>query len=542
MKTMNKILCFLPVLLLSLACGDGSLSPVIEKPQIRISIAEPSRQTNDGTLESTKQINFLKQSEDWNDVHVAVIDLSEYDNESSMRQDPTWDEYHEAVHQWELGANGVVSWGGLKKPASYFPMIVNQALDIEGEEAIGIVNAAIGLNHVFVGLTQGDQVIYGAKQIVTAVEGEVTTVHFYPERWAAEEAVTLTRIEVTPAQVTLGNGEIQNFTATAHYSNGSSTVVTSQTSWSTEPGTSGSIDASNGTFTADARQTGTETVTGTYEGVSDQSVVTVTASTLPVNEMIMIYGGTFQMGSTSFSADEQPEHSVTVGDFAMFKYEMTQATWEAVMGTNPSQNKATGLPVENISWMDAIEFCNALSERENLTPCYTINGSDVTCDFLVEGFRLPTEAEWEYAARGGTWGNQTTYSGSDDVDAVAWYTDNSNNETQIVGTKSANELTLYDMSGNVGEWCWDWYDENYYSVSPAREPKGPDTGSVKVYRGGAYTDPATWLRVSTRRNGDPSSSTFNLGLRCVMTVLDPCTFKAMKSSPEEALFDSEFGE
>lgn len=538
MNFRKQIFLCLPLLLIFiLACGDGSLSPKLGQAKLRIEIGDTQLNSSQKQDDS---VRLQIASSEWDAVYVAVVDLSSFENETEMRQSEEWNEYHEAVHQWENGDNGVVSWGGLKKVGSYFPMIVNQTLTEEETVATGIVNAATGINHVIVGLNKGDQVIYGAKQIVMAEGGEVTPVYLYPYRWASESNTpTVNRIEITPSRITLENGQTQNFTAMAYLTDASSIDVTNHSVWSTSPGTSGSI-GQTGLFEADATQTGTETVQATYEGVSGQAIVAVNAANVPVNELVMIYGGTFTMARTPREADEQPTHDVTVNDFAMFKYEITQGTWESLMGSNPSSNAGSGLPVESITWLDAVNFCNTLSEQENLTPCYTINGSAVVWDTLATGYRLPTEAEWEYAATGGYWGNQTLYSGSNAVDEVAWYHSNAQTVTQTVGQKTANEYQLYDMTGNVWEWCWDFYEASYYGVSPGNDPKGPDTGVMRVIRGGSCTEAAFECRVVNRESFDAGRSDTDIGFRPVRTVFDPCSFKAMSASPEEKLFDETF--
>ncbi|MHB2148652.1 SUMF1/EgtB/PvdO family nonheme iron enzyme [Calditrichota bacterium LG25] len=239
----------------------------------------------------------------------------------------------------------------------------------------------------------------------------------------------------------------------------------------------------------------------------------------PVVEMVYVPGGTFTMGDTwgDGDSDERPTHSVTVNSFYMGKYEVTQAQYQEIMGNNPSYFQGDNRPVEQVIWYDAVEFCNKLSEREGLEPCYTINGTDVTCDFTKNGYRLPTEAEWEYAAKGGANGNDTKYSGSDNVDDVAWYAGNSGGHTHEVGTKQPNELGLYDMSGNVWEWCWDWYASDYYSNSPQDNPKGPDSGTYRVLRGGSWNGIAIYVRVALRSYNYPNGTNNGIGFRILRT-------------------------
>jgi formylglycine-generating enzyme required for sulfatase activity len=246
-----------------------------------------------------------------------------------------------------------------------------------------------------------------------------------------------------------------------------------------------------------------------------------TAQSIP--GFVFVEGGTFQMGSNNGSDNEKPVHTVTITGFYMGKYEVTQKEWTAVMGSNPSRFKGDNLPVERVSWFDAVEYCNRLSERERLTPAYTISGLEnnrtVRWNRNANGYRLPTEAEWEYAARGGNGspGNYI-YAGSNTVDEVAWYSGNSGESTQDVGTRKPNGLGLYDMSGNVKEWCWDWYDANYYRNSPQNDPIGPgarpSSESHRVVRGGGWYFSAGGSNAAYRDHDYPGGQGgFTLGFR-----------------------------
>ena len=210
-----------------------------------------------------------------------------------------------------------------------------------------------------------------------------------------------------------------------------------------------------------------------------------------------VEGGTFQMGSNDSEADsdEKPVHSITVSSFYMGETEVTQALWKAVMGGNPSRFKGDDLPVEQVSWNNCQEFIEKLNG---------LTGKD---------FRLPTEAEWEYAARGGKKSNGYKYAGSNTVDNVAWYDGNSGSKTHPVKTKQPNELGLYDMSGNVFEWCQDRYGS--YSSGSQTDPKGPSSGSLRVLRGGSWFDCARLCRVSRRFHDAPVNG-FILGFRLVL--------------------------
>ena len=229
---------------------------------------------------------------------------------------------------------------------------------------------------------------------------------------------------------------------------------------------------------------------------------------------VTVRGGTYTMGSNNGSSDEKPVHSVTLSTFDMMNTEVPQWLYEAVMGRNPSYYKGTNKPVERVSWYDAIDFCNKLSEMQGLTPCYTKNGDEWECNFKANGYRLPTEAEWEYAACGGINKSPFKYSGSGNINDVAWYTDNRGGAaTHDVGTKKPNVLGLYDMSGNVWEWCWDRYGS--YTRDPATNPSGASSGDYRVNRGGSYDSYASNCTVSYRNYYYPGYDRSSLGFRVV---------------------------
>lgn len=211
-------------------------------------------------------------------------------------------------------------------------------------------------------------------------------------------------------------------------------------------------------------------------------------------KMIRVEGGTFQMGSTTGDDDEKPVHQVTLSNFSIGQTEVTQELWQAVMGSNPSNFSGSKRPVEKVSWNDCRTFITKLNQLTGKT------------------FRLPTEAEWEYAARGGNKSKGYVYSGSNEIDDVAWYTSNSSSTTHDVATKSPNELGIYDMSGNVWEWCQDWYGS--YSSSSQTNPTGPTSSvSNRVERGGSWYSSATYCRVAVRYYSAPTSTYSNLGFR-----------------------------
>lgn len=230
-----------------------------------------------------------------------------------------------------------------------------------------------------------------------------------------------------------------------------------------------------------------------------------------ISPFVKVEGGTFMMGSNDGGSDEQPVHQVSVSSFYIGKYEVTQKEWLEVMGSNPSNFKGDDLPVEQVSWYDAVDYCNKRSVKEGFTPCYSGSGTSISCNWNANGYRLPTEAEWEFAARGGTKSKGYTYSGSNDIGSVAWYDNNSGRNTHSVGRKSPNELGIYDMSGNVWEWCWDWYGT--YSGTSQNNPTGSTSGSCRVLRGGSWNYYGGLCRVADRYGNGPVLRNYNLGLR-----------------------------
>ncbi len=233
------------------------------------------------------------------------------------------------------------------------------------------------------------------------------------------------------------------------------------------------------------------------------------------NNLIYVQGGTFQMGSNDGSPDEKPIHSVTVSDFYIGQYEITQKEWKALMGSNPSNWKGDKLPVEHVGWRLAAEFCNKKSENEGLQKCYSGSGRNITCNFNANGYRLPTEAEWEYAARGGNKSKGYKYSGSNNIGHVAWYKSNSNHKPHPVGGKQPNELGIYDMSGNVLEYCNDYYGSDYYSKSTDKNPRGSSSRSFHSVRGGSWYCDANRCRVAYREDGNGWSKNTTRGFRLV---------------------------
>ena len=226
-------------------------------------------------------------------------------------------------------------------------------------------------------------------------------------------------------------------------------------------------------------------------------------------EMVEVEGGNFYMGAQKDYTDglnydlqayqiESPVHSVNISKYAISKYEVTQQQWNAAMGYNPSTILGDKLPVESVTWEQVQEFIAVLNETSGLN------------------YRLPTEAEWEFAAKGGVKTESFKYSGYSVIGACAWYYSNSESTTHEVGTKNPNELGIYDMTGNVREWCNDWFD--YYTSSDVDNPQGPDYGDTKINRGGSWTTPAVNCRNSYRHTNFPNEASHDLGFRLVLSI------------------------
>ena len=240
-------------------------------------------------------------------------------------------------------------------------------------------------------------------------------------------------------------------------------------------------------------------------------------------EMVLIPDGSFTMGDAG-GADTQP-HKVTVTSFCMDKTEVTQAMYEDLIGNNPAKfDQDEKNPLEQVRWTQAARYCNARSENEKLKPCY--NEDTWACDFSANGYRLPTEAEWEYACRAGT---TTKYWFGDDAAALganAWIKANSSQKTHVVGGKPANPWGLLDMHGNVFEWCNDWYGADYYKTSPEKDPRGPDKGEKRILRGGAWSSTPEKCTSAFRYSDMPTNPDSCLGY-------DYYGFRCVKSASEK---------
>jgi formylglycine-generating enzyme required for sulfatase activity len=238
--------------------------------------------------------------------------------------------------------------------------------------------------------------------------------------------------------------------------------------------------------------------------------------------MVLIPAGSFLMGSRSGRDEEKAVHRVDVEAFLIDQHEVTQAEFERVGKaealSNPSHFQGADLPVEQVTWPQAARYCNGRSRLEGLTPCY--NEDTGACDFEASGYRLPTEAEWEYACRAGTTSDYSFGSESRRLADFAWFADNAARKTHPAGRKKPNAWGLFDMHGNVAEWCQDAYDPSYYKISPEKNPRGPEGGNENVLRGGSWKSPAEALRSASRIGENPGFSDACLardaiGFRCV---------------------------
>ena len=235
-------------------------------------------------------------------------------------------------------------------------------------------------------------------------------------------------------------------------------------------------------------------------------------------EMVLVPAGTFEMGSPDGKADEAPVHAVRVDAFLMDRTEVTQEQFAKLEMPDPSHFKDPKNPAEQVNWPQAVLFCNRRSEAEGLRPCY--NEETVACDVQATGYRLPTEAEWEYACRAGTVAGYSFGSDPRKLGEHAWFAENASRKTHPVGRKRPNPWGLFDLHGNVAEWCNDVYDKAYYAKSPPANPRGPADGKLYVLRGGAWATGAERARSSARLGENPGFADACLardaiGFRCV---------------------------
>ena len=251
-------------------------------------------------------------------------------------------------------------------------------------------------------------------------------------------------------------------------------------------------------------------------GVYGEQVI-VDSNNPVINYMVWINGGTFMMGSpageSGRSPNEGPQRRITVSSFYMAMYPVTQAEYQDIMGSNPSHFKGINLPVEQVNWFEAVEYCNRRSLKEGLIPVYTVDRTNVSWNHEANGYRLPTEAEWEYACRAGT---LTPFNTELSLSEVGWYAENSERRTWPVGQKLPNSWGLYDMHGNVLEWCWDWLGN--YTAGAQTDPLGLASGKSRVYRGGCWRFVTHQNRSAFRFGNHPNLQSFLVGFRVVRSA------------------------
>jgi len=311
--------------------------------------------------------------------------------------------------------------------------------------------------------------------------------------FACNKVQKVTSVVLNQTNITLPVGEKATLKATVYPKEAFNTNI----SWASDNNKVATVE--NGVVTAVAE--GVAIITVTTEDGYHTARCSVTVIFPGESEMVAVAGGTFTMGCTdnenpTHTVYERPAHQVTLHSFKIAKYPVTQKQWKTIMSDNPNHFKGDNLPVTNVTWDDAQTFITQLNEATGKT------------------YRLPTEAEWEYACRGGKLSAKYKYSGSNGLELVGWYAANSEYKTHPVGKKAANELKIYDMSGNVWEWCNDWAAE--YTNEPKTNPQGPETGTCRVTRGGSFNSDYLKCRVSFRSSANPIENSNEIGFRLAL--------------------------
>ena len=399
-----------------------------------------------------------------------------------------------------------------------FKVTANTSWAVSSDKTWCSVNPTSGSNNGSVTVKVSENTQTSARTATITVKTDAGTRTVSVTQSGASEQVSLS---VSDMEFTAGSGS-KIFSIKSN----TTWAVSSDKNWCSVSPTSGSGDGSVTVSVDENTSSSSRTATITVESATITRRLAVTQSgATPVTppssqdrsftvggvtfKMIAVEGGTFTMGATSEQGSdaydwEKPTHSVTLSSYSIGETEVTQALWQAVMGSNPSYFSGSNKPVEQVSWDDCQDFIRRLN---------ALTG---------ENFRLPTEAEWEYAARGGNKSRGYKYAGSNNIDNVAWYWDNIPSQssgsagygTQVVASKSPNELGLYDMSGNVWEWCQDRYGS--YSSGSQTNPTGPTSGDSRVYRGGSWYSDAWYCRVSYRHIYDPTYRSYFIGLRLAL--------------------------
>lgn len=255
------------------------------------------------------------------------------------------------------------------------------------------------------------------------------------------------------------------------------------------------------------------------------------AQIIQSHEMVRVDAGIFLMGSREdeprAEKNEMVQREVKVNSFEMCKFEVAVWQWQEYVKENklqmppkPNWGWKDNSPINNITWLDAVNFCNWLSKKDKLQPAYSKIGPNWVCNFKANGYRLPTEAEWEFACKGGKLTKELKFSGNDDPNKIAWHKLNSAGAPHTVGTKIPNELGIYDLNGNVWEWCWDWYGEEYYRLNINDNPTGPERGDRRVVRGGSWDSVIEYLRPTNRISTPPASTHEFYGFRVVRSIVE----------------------
>ena len=399
-----------------------------------------------------------------------------------------------------------------------FKITANTSWTVSSDQAWCSVSPASGKNDGTIIVKLNENTSVSERTAMITVKSDVGDQTVKVIQGGSEAVLTLS---VNSIGFTSDSGS-QSFTITSN----TSWTISSDEAWCSVSPTSGSRDGSVTVSVDENTETSSRTATITVESATITRTLAVTQNgatpvTPPASQdrtftigdvtfkMIAVEGGTFTMGATSEQGydaynDEKPTHSVTLSSYSIGETEVTQALWHAVMGSNPSYFRGSNKPVECVFWDDCQDFIRRLN---------ALTG---------ENFRLPTEAEWEFAARGGSKSRGYKYAGSNNIGNVAWYWDNIPSQssgsagygTQVVATKSPNELGLYDMSGNVLEWCQDWYGS--YSSGSQMNPTGPSSSSYRVVRGGGWHFRARYCRVSARGNSTLDDQNINIGFRLAL--------------------------